>query len=128
MSTAANIVIADSTPANRTFTPVGPVTNGEFLYENRSTTTSAGFQTIHMSLSRASAARSTNRPKLRLTIPKEVTIDGVTTIQNVARWDVGGVLPDDMTGTERAHAWALLENLIATAAAEDLGKNLDAPR
>lgn len=114
MPAAANIVIADATPANHTFAPM-TVNGGAAVFEDRDSNTSAGFKQLLLSMSRATASRPTNRVNIRLNVPYEQLVDGAYTIRSIARLSADVVLPDDMSATERDHFAALCKNAFAHA-------------
>jgi predicted rRNA methylase YqxC with S4 and FtsJ domains len=115
MPTATTISIADSTPANHVFSPV-QVSTGQALLLNRATSvTAAGNEQMVLGLSLASAKRRTDRVNIRLNVPHEETVDGVTTVRDVARFSADVVLPELMTQTERNHFAALVKSAMAHA-------------
>jgi hypothetical protein len=124
MPAFANIVLADSVPANNTFAPVR-LEGSTAMHEDRNATTSAGFKTLFLELNRASGSRSTNRIKMRLNIPYEATADGVTTVRSIARHVGENILPDDMTALERNNFATLVAAAYAHATIKGYTKDLD---
>lgn len=124
MPAAANIVLADATPANHTFAPVS-VSDGVAVHEDRDSTTSAGWKTLYLKLKRAVSGRATNRVEVRLNVPYEQTIEGVVSIRSTARHVGETILPDDMTASERNHFATLLANAYANAVIKGYAKDLD---
>jgi len=124
MPAFANIVLADSTPANHTFAPVR-VEGGVAYHEDRDSTTSAGYKTLSLEMSRATATRPTNRVKVRLNVPYEQTVDGAVVIRSTARHISENIIPDDMSSTERAHFAALIASAHANAVIKGYSSTLD---
>jgi len=124
MPAFANIVLADATPANHTFAPVR-VEGGVAYHEDRDSTTSAGYKTLTLEMSRATSNRPTNRIRVRLNIPYEYTADGVVLIRSTARHIGDTVLPDDMSTTERGHFAAILESAYAHSVVSGYIASLD---
>lgn len=115
MPSAANIVLADSVPANHTFNPV-EVDPADSLFLVRDISiTSAGNESLRLNFSRATSGRPTNRVQVRLDIPYEQTVDGVTTVYDIFRFAGTFTLPETMTSLNRANAMALVQNALANS-------------
>lgn len=114
MPAAANIVLNDATPAAVTFEPTYKQ-GGAVTSIDKSSLTSAGQRTLYASFSPATANRPTNRINFRLAQPKEVTIDGVTSVVHVNRINIDVIIADDADTTERADLSAFFTNLAANS-------------
>lgn len=115
MPAAANIVLADNTPANHTYEPIEVDPANSLWLERTLSTTSAGAEALRITFSRSSSARPTNRIGLRLDLPYEQTVDGVTTVYDTFRFSATFTMPETMTGAQRDHAGVLCKNLLANA-------------
>lgn len=114
MPAAANIVLADHVPANHTFKPISQSGNA-FLHETSEMTIGGAERTLILELSRQSSTRATDRVTVRLNVPFEQTVDGVTSVRSTARFIGEVVMPSDMTATERSLFAALVKNALAHA-------------
>jgi len=112
MPSAANIVLADSTPANHTFVPL-QVSPGLTLHsESGVAGTPSGDLNFTSSLDLASAKRSTDRLKFQFNYPVEQTVDGIVSVAYTARVFVDVAIPVQMTTTQRNHLAAYTQNLM----------------
>lgn len=111
MTTIANLVLADSVPANHTFVPVE---SGLKLsrWVDRDGITSAGSKVAKASLSESSKARETNRVLLSLEIPREQTADGVTTVYATDRVNMEFILHETDTVLMRTNVHALASSML----------------
>lgn len=115
MPSAANIVLADSVPANHTYNPIEGDSSDFLLLERGVSTTSAGNASLRLNFSRATSGRPTNRVQIRMDFPYEQTVDGVTKVYDVARFQGIFTLPETMTDLQRANVYALVKNAFANA-------------
>lgn len=113
MTTLANIVLADSVPANHTFVPVKAVPHAELA--DRDSVTSAGSKRMKMSLSESSSGRPTNRVLISLEVPREQTVDGVTTVYATDRVNCEFIMHETDTSTHRADLMALAQSMLSHA-------------
>lgn len=114
MPSASTITVADQVPTNHVFNPI-TTAPGSALLETREATTTAGEKQLILQLDRASAKRATDRVTIRLNLPFEQTVDGVTSVRSIARLDCVVIVPSDTTSTERALVAALVKNTLANA-------------
>lgn len=124
MPAAANIVLADATPANHTYEPMEGDSSNFLFLERTLSATSAGAESLRYTFSRASEARPTDRIGIRLDIPYEQTVDGVTTVHSIARFSGTVTLPDTMTAGDREDFMALLVSLFGHATTASYIENL----
>lgn len=111
MTTAANLVLADSVPANHTFVPVeASVKLARWL--DRDGITSAGSKVAKASLSESSSQRETNRVLISLEVPREQTVDGVTTVYATDRVNMEFILHETDTVLMRTNVHALASSLL----------------
>lgn len=112
MTTLANIVLADSVPANHTFVPVE---GGGRLsrWVDRDSITSAGSKQLKASISESSSGRPTNRVLLSLEVPREQTVDGVTTVYATDRVNMEFIMHETDTLTMRKDLLALATSAIS---------------
>jgi hypothetical protein len=111
MTTAANLVLADSVPANHTFVPVeAGVKLARWL--DRDGITSAGSKVAKASLSESSSSRETNRVLISLEVPREQTVDGVTTVYATDRVNMEFILHETDTVLMRTNVHALASSLL----------------
>lgn len=115
MASAANIVLADSTPANHTFTPMQASPELTLHIENGVATTAPGCLNFTSSHSVATSKRPTDRVQFRFNYPVEQTVDGVTSVAYIGRAIVDVIIPSQMTNTERLHFGAYVKNLLANS-------------
>lgn len=118
MAAASPISINDATPTSHTFNPVSVSSNLSLFRNTSGASTSATEEQIGLSLSRASAGRSTNKVKITFAMPFEQTIDGAVVARSVARMNCELILPDDMSSSERDDFAALVSNLLDATAVQ----------
>lgn len=114
MPAAANVVIADSTPANRTYVPMTTGLKDATWADVTTSATQAGQPTLVMTLRRANGAVPA-KVNVRLNIPYEAVVDGVTVVTDTARFSGDFIVPATYPATQRAHLVALVKNLLATS-------------
>lgn len=117
MPTAANIVLADSTPTNHTFQPV-LVTPASSVFIDRSSNIAEGNATIILGFSLATSKRKTDRVDVRFNYPIERQVDGVWVVSDVARYIGQWIIPTSMTQAERDHFEAYVDNLVGHSSVE----------
>lgn len=123
MATPANIVLNDGTN-DHTFTPVAVSTQGATLV-SREGTTSAGNPKIVLQLDFAHTGRQTNKVRVQLSLPIEVTVEGVTSVRSTPLFVANVVLPDDMTQAERDIFGAMVVDLVSEALVRGYYEDLD---
>lgn len=130
---ASNIVLADAqaTPANYTFTPIGPDKNHVFWFECQNGATPLGHMRISYEIRRpqlpqpgqASTGR-TFRVRRTMHFPTLQLIDGVYSVSHVARSFIEDVIPEQSTlqarKDQRKFGWGLLGEAQSTALTETL--------
>jgi hypothetical protein len=126
MPTATAISIDDgqATPVSHTFSPQR-ITPSESTFVDKSSLTSAGQNQLILGFSPSSASRQTDRIKIRLNLPTETTVDGITSVAYVARSSNDIILPSQMTLDERKDAAALIANAIQHAIVKGYIEDLD---
>lgn len=111
MPAASNIVLADSIPANHTFSPAEIDSANALFTEKTLSLTSAGQEGLRLKFSRGNSGRPTDRLEFRLDLPYEQTVDGVTTVYDTARMVTTITIPQTATVTQRANFMALIQAL-----------------
>lgn len=124
MPAAANIVIADSVPANHTFEPVEISPSNSLFLERTIPSTAAGFEGLRLQFTRSASGRPTDRVGVRLDVPIEQTIDGIVSVHSVARFSGTITLPDSMSGTQRLNFATMLQNIFANSVVKGYVSNL----
>lgn len=124
MPALTTIVVADNTPTNHNFAPLRRVDDMLYLV-NRESVTQAGNMSIGLRLDLASGKRLTNRVQYRFAHPFEVTIDGVTTVRDIARANTDFILPVGMTDAERLRFVTMYNNSLAIAGVKGYVSVLD---
>jgi len=115
MTTLANIVLADASAANHTFVPIeGGLKLSRWV--DRDSTTSAGSKQLKASLSESSSGRPTNRVMISLEIPREQTVDSVTTVYATDRVNMEFIMHETDTSAMRDDVLAFAKNALANAA------------
>lgn len=115
MAAASNIVLADSVPANHTFEPIEVDPANALFLQRATAATSAGFEALRLTFSRSSSGRPTNRIGIRLDVPYEQTVDGVTTVYDTARMQTTITCPEKMTAQQRLDFATLIQSAMAHA-------------
>lgn len=121
------LVIADGTsptPVDRTFSPIA-VSPGSSVFAEKSSAASSGFIRLTLGSSMASGNRQTNRVDISLDFPITETLAGVPTVTRTGRFKGYFVIPDAMTGTERADLAAYVANAFDNVQVRALIKDLD---
>jgi hypothetical protein len=95
------------------------------VFTERSAAVSAGFTRLSIGLSPANAKRPTNRIPIKLDFPVLSTVNGVSTVAYVGRFDGAFVIPDVMTAAERADLHAFVANALDNALIKGVIKDLD---
>lgn len=118
MPTASTIVIADSTPTNRTYSPVQISPSFSMLLDKSTAQTADGQAQVILGFSLGTSKRPTDRAVVRHNFPIEREVDGVWTVVGTARFIGEWIVPTLMTPTERNHFEALTDNLVGHAVVE----------
>jgi hypothetical protein len=92
---------------------------------DRSALTGAGQSTLSLAFSQRSAKRPTDRVTIKLALPYEETVSGVTTVNHVARAEVSVVIPEQFPATERAKLGELLLDALANASVQSYIQDLE---
>lgn len=113
-----------ATPVAKTFSPerVAPELS---TFVERSASSSAGFVRLGVSFSAASSKRATNRIDVSLDLPVLQTTDGVSSVAYVGRFRGYFVVPDVMTGAERADLAAFVANALDNSQVRAVIRDLD---
>lgn len=119
MASAANIVLADKTPANHTFEPIQVAPALTIHEEHGVALTPPGQLSFTTGLSLASASRSTDRVTIRFTFPVEQTVDDITSVAYTLRANLDVIIPSQATNAQREHLAAYVQNLMANAVIKD---------
>lgn len=125
MPSASAIVLADSTPANHTFTPRNKVGPELTILSNGESSTSAGAMNLQLGYDAAKPNRKTNRVSIRFNYPVEHTVDGVVRVAYTARFVGDIILPEEMTAAERGHLAAYIQNMFANSVIKGYVSTLD---
>lgn len=128
MAQATAIVVNDgaTTPVAVTFSPE-QVMPSESVFVDRRKTARALQPTLTARFSRASAKRKTYRPSFQLDYPIEGLVDGVAAPVDVARADLGFVIPENMPLQDRKHLFAFIVNGAQVALFKSTVVDLDPP-
>lgn len=113
-----------ATPVARSFAPTR-VAPERSTFAEKSAAVSAGFKTLGVGLSLASASRPTNRVDVDLTFPVLQTVSGISTVAYTGLFKGYFVLPDVMTAAERADLAAFVANALDNAQIRAVVKDLD---
>jgi hypothetical protein len=89
---------------------IGP---DEALLVGQDSVTSAGAKTLSVSLSSASSSRKTDHVNIKLQVPTEHVVDGITKVANVAIFTGKFVLPETLTAAQRADFKAYVDSVIS---------------
>lgn len=113
-----------ATPVAKSFAPerVAPELSS---FTERSAAVSAGFPRLSVGFSPASSRRNTNRVDIKLDLPILQTINGVSTVAYVGRFQGYFVIPDTMTAAERADLRAFVANALDDTQIMGMIKDLD---
>lgn len=113
-----------ATPVAKTFAPerVAPDLS---VFNEKSAAVSAGFKKLSIGYSPASSKRATNRIDVKLDYPVLQTINGVSSVAYVGRFNGYFVVPDVMTAAERADLAAFVANALDNTAVRGVIKDLD---
>lgn len=119
-----SILNGAATPVAKSFAPerVAPELSS---FTERSAAVSAGFPRLSVSYSPASSQRATNRVDLKLDLPVLQTVNGVSTVAYVGRFQGYFVIPDTMTALERADLRAFVANALDNTQILGVIKDLD---
>lgn len=126
MPSASNIVLADGqvTPVNHTFEPKR-IAADTAVFSDRDAATSAGQKQLILGFSATSANRKTDRATMRISMPIEQVVDGVTVVAYTARISCDVVIPESMTQAQRDDLAAFFKNAAADAVVQGMITNLD---
>lgn len=113
-----------ATPVAKSFAPE-QVSPALATFTERTSASSAGFKRLGVSFSPASGKRATNRINVSLDLPVVATVDGVSKVQYIGRFTGTFILPDMMTGDERADLHAFVANSLNHAQIKGVIKDLD---
>lgn len=125
MPTKTSITINDAVPTGRVYAPVQSTAERTVLLDRDTNDTSAGAGVLILGYSRATKARPTDRINIRLAMPIEDTVDGVTSVSYTPRFEGDIILPDGMVQSERDDIGALLQNLFADTVVQGYITDLD---
>lgn len=116
MPQATTITLNDgaATPVAHAFEPIS-TSGASALYANFESVTGAGQMTLVMGLNRSKANRPTDRINMRMAIPIEQTIDGITRVVDTTRVDINFVLPESLSSAQRADVAAFAANMLDNA-------------
>jgi hypothetical protein len=124
VSGAITINDGAATPVAKTFSPerVAPDLT---TFTERSSGVAAGFIRLGVGFSPASTKRSTNRVSINMDYPVLSTVNGVSTVAYIGRFQGTFVVPDVMTAAERANMAAFVTNALANTQIRGVIKDLD---
>lgn len=115
MPAASSLSVNDSTPTAHVYVPRQVSPNLSIFRNTADAAVAATEEQIGLSFSPASSSRETNKVKISLAVPHEQTVDGAVVVRDTFRFNGEFVIPDGMSSTERAHAAALVANMLDNA-------------
>lgn len=113
-----------ATPVARSFAPMR-VAPDQSVFSEKSSAVSAGYKSLKIGLSSASASRPTNRVDVELQFPVVSTVNGISTVAYTGMFKGYFVMPEVMTATERADLAAFVANALDNAQIRGVIKDLD---
>lgn len=113
MPQAVSLVLANATPTNLTFVPIGPDrATGQFVFEEQSSGNAVGFPTLTYSHKRSTDVR---RNKRVLYLPVTGLVDGKMVVLEYARITTEVVMSKGFDATNQGHLKALQASVAAKA-------------
>jgi hypothetical protein len=114
----------EATPVAKSFAPerVAPDLS---VFAEKTADVSAGYKRLSVGFSPANSKRATNRVDMKLDFPVLQTVDGVSTVAYVGRFQGYFVIPDVMTAAQRADLRAFVANALDDATVKAVIKDLD---
>lgn len=121
MAVIATITVNDGVTPTPNAHPLTPVYGGlETEHRERHATVAAGDLVLKTKFSAANGNRPTDRIDLNFGQPNVVTLSGVDTVRDVARFSIGCVLPTGMSVQERKNFYAYLWNIVNSTSIRNL--------
>jgi hypothetical protein len=118
------LTIADGAAANKTFAPM-QVAPALSIFAEKTAGISAGYISLSIGLSNASAARVTNRVDYNLNYPVIQTVNGVSSVASTGLFKGYFVIPDTWDVTLRGNLHAFVANGLDVAIVKAVIKDLD---
>lgn len=119
-----SILNGAATPVAKSFAPMA-VSPAESTFTERSSAASSGYLKLTVGLSFANGQRNTNRVDISFDMPVTEMVDGVNKVTRTGRFKGYFVIPDSMSGTERADLAAYVANALDNTQIRALVKDLD---
>lgn len=112
------------TPVAKSFAPVA-VAPALSVFADRTSASSAGYHKLTIASSMADGSRKTNRVDIGFDMPIVETVNGVNVVTRIGRFKGYFVIPDTMTGVERADLAAFVANVLDDTQIRAVIKDLD---
>lgn len=116
MPAIGNIVVndAETTPVAHTFAPV--TTDGaRAKLANRAATTPQGFESLQVQVLPPNGASGAHRVIIGMGVPKEVTVEGVTSVDRISSAELTLNFSQKSTAQERKNIAKMISNLLLNA-------------
>lgn len=113
MPSIAALTINDGS-TDKTYSPVAKSGNVT-TFRDSSAASAAGMPTLVVSYDTASASRKSDKLKLSLNVPYEITVDGAPVVEHIARAWTEVVLPSAVPSSECDRIAALIGNAVTHA-------------
>jgi hypothetical protein len=114
MPAIANIVVADATPTDHTLVPLSAfMANSQ--WSERSAAIFEGNARVMLGMSPPTSQRPTTRNVLKLYVPVEQEVDGVTVVTDTILFTLDHVLSKTVSDADALKAYTMFKNLVAHA-------------
>lgn len=113
-----------ATPVDKSFAPIA-VSPDLSVFAEKSSAASSGYIKLSIGVSLANGQRNTNRVDINLDLPVTEIVNGVAQVTRTGRFKGYFVIPDAMTGSERADLVAYIANALDVAQIRSVVKDLD---
>lgn len=112
------------TPVDKSFAPIA-VSPDLSVFAEKSAAASSGYTKLSIGTSMATSQRQTNRVDINVDMPVTEIIAGAAQVTRTGRFKGYFVIPDTMTGPERADLAAYVANALDVAQVRSVIKDLD---
>lgn len=113
-----------ATPVAMSFGPER-ITPELSTFTEKTSGVSAGFKRLSIGFVPATTARPTNHVKVEFSLPILQTVNGVSIVANVARFQGKFIVPDTLAAADRADLHAFVVNALSNALIKGAIKDLD---
>lgn len=113
-----------ATPVAKSFAPIA-VSPSISIFAEKTAASSSGFVKLTTKTSPAASNRPTNRVDVEVDMPVLETVDGTNKVTRTGRFKGYFVIPDTMTGEERANLHAYAANALDAALVKELIVDLE---